>query len=153
MKRWCALGFVAAACVGAGVVYATLRNPGTVPDRLVGASSPIARAIELDVSETMKMPAMNVGTMPMPPGSMTSMKAVRSIPVPAGGTTMLAPGGYHLMLDLRRDLAAGATIPLRLHQSNSVADSNASGVRPDTVRAARPARESCPSRRRPRTVR
>jgi copper(I)-binding protein len=43
------------------------------------------------------------------------MKSVSSIPVPAHGTTPLAPGGYHLMLDLRRDLKAGETYPLRLH--------------------------------------
>jgi hypothetical protein len=43
------------------------------------------------------------------------MKPVSSIPIPAHGTTSLSPGGYHLMLDLRHDLKAGETIPLRLH--------------------------------------
>jgi copper(I)-binding protein len=60
------------------------------------------------------MPATKMGDMPMPAGSMMSTKAVSSIAVPARGVTTLAPGGYHLMLDLRRDLTAGATIPLRL---------------------------------------
>ena len=48
-------------------------------------------------------------------GSMTSMKSLRSIPIPARGTTFLKPGGYHLMLDLRRAIKAGQVIPLRLH--------------------------------------
>jgi copper(I)-binding protein len=101
---------------GDGVIYATLHNNAPVADHLIGASSPLARHIGLHQTSEMKMPgmSMSMGNMPMS-GSMTSMKSVSSIPVPAHGTTSLAPGGYHLMLDLRRDLKAGETVPLRLH--------------------------------------
>ena len=99
-----------------GVVYATLHNKAQAPDRLVGAACPLARSVGLYRTSEVKMPGMSpaMGNLPMA-GSMTSMTAVPFIPVPAGGTVTLAPGGYHLMLDLRRDLAAGETIPLRLH--------------------------------------
>jgi copper(I)-binding protein len=53
--------------------------------------------------------------MAMPMGEVMSMKPVSSIPVPAFGTTKLAPGGYHVMLDLWRSIRSGETIPLRLH--------------------------------------
>ncbi|MGD0471589.1 MAG: copper chaperone PCu(A)C [Candidatus Velthaea sp.] len=101
---------------GTGVVYATLHNNAAVADHLIGASSPLARHIGLHQTSEMKMSGMStsMGNMPMA-GSMTSMKSVPSIPVPAHGTTALAPGGYHLMLDLRSDLKAGETVPLRLH--------------------------------------
>jgi copper(I)-binding protein len=101
---------------GTGVIYATLHNNAAMADDLIGASSPLARHIGLHETSEMKMPGMStsMGNMPMT-GSMTSMKSVSSIPVPAHGTTSLAPGGYHLMLDLRRDLKAGETVPLRLH--------------------------------------
>jgi copper(I)-binding protein len=101
---------------GTGVIYATLHNNTSVPDRLIGASSPLARHIGLHETWEMKMPGMStsMGNMPLA-GSMTSMKSVSSIPIPAHGTTSLAPGGYHLMLDLRRDLKAGEAVPLRLH--------------------------------------
>jgi hypothetical protein len=44
-----------------------------------------------------------------------SMRKVDSIPVPAGGTVDLVPGGYHVMLmGLRQPLADGAKVPLTL---------------------------------------
>jgi copper(I)-binding protein len=104
---------------GTAVVYATLRNAGSTPDRLIGATSPIATHVGLHQSYETKMSGMSMGSgsmanMPMP-GGMVGMRAVSSIPIPAGGTTMLKPGGYHLMVDLRHDLKAGDSIPLRLH--------------------------------------
>jgi hypothetical protein len=102
---------------GTAVVYATIRNSAAVPDRLIGATSPLANHVGLHQSVESKMPGMsmggNMGNMPM--GSMTSMKTLSAIPVPAHGATSLAPGGYHLMLDLRHDIKAGDVIPLRLH--------------------------------------
>jgi copper(I)-binding protein len=101
---------------GTAVVYATIANHGTVADKLIGATSPVATRVELHESSETKMPGMqmSMGNMPMS-GSMMSMQPVASIPVPARGTATLAPGGYHLMLDLRHDIHAGETIPLRLH--------------------------------------
>jgi copper(I)-binding protein len=153
MKRSLALLFLAIACTGVAyagtpmlvsdvwsrpangtaVVYATLRNRASVPDRLLGATSPVATRIELHETFQTKMPAMSgmgsMGSMPMS-GSMMSMKSVSSIPVPALGTTKLTPGGYHMMLDLRRDIKAGETIPLRLHFANAGWISTTTKVRP-----------------------
>jgi copper(I)-binding protein len=100
-----------------GVVYATFHNTGPATDRLVGASSPAATHVELHESFASTMPAMSMGNMSMGNASMgtTGMKSIPWIPVPAGGTKALKPGGYHLMLDLRHDLHAGETIPLNLH--------------------------------------
>jgi len=71
---------------GTGVVYATLHNNAAVADHLIGASSPLARHIGLHQTSEMKMSGMStsMGNMPMA-GSMTSMKSVPSIPVPAHG--------------------------------------------------------------------
>jgi copper(I)-binding protein len=104
---------------GTAVVYATIHNDSAEPDRLIGATSPVATHADLHESSETKMPAMSMssgsmGNMPMN-GSMMSMKTLTAIPVPAGGTTSLKPGGYHVMLDLRHDLRAGETVPLRLH--------------------------------------
>jgi copper(I)-binding protein len=104
---------------GTAVVYATIHNDSREPDRLIGVTSPLATHVDLhQSSETkmapMSMPSDSAGDMPMD-DSMMSMKTLTAIPIPAGGTTSLKPGGYHLMLDLRHDLKAGETVPLRLH--------------------------------------
>jgi copper(I)-binding protein len=104
---------------GTAVVYATIHNDSAKPDRLIGATSPVATHADLHESSETKMPTMSMSSgsmsnMPMS-GSMMSMKTLTAIPVPAGGTTSLTPGGYHVMLDLRHDLKAGETVPLRLH--------------------------------------
>jgi copper(I)-binding protein len=54
-------------------------------------------------------------------GVMT-MAPVEAVPVPAGGSTELAPGGYHVMLfGLTQPLAEGAIVPLTLtFQSGTV---------------------------------
>lgn len=116
---------------GTAVVYATLRNSGSAPDRLVGASSPVATSVELHESSETKMPAMSksMGNMPMG-DSMMSMKSVSAIPIPAGGTASLAPGGYHLMLNLRRDLKPGETVALRLHFARAGWIATTAHVRP-----------------------
>jgi copper(I)-binding protein len=103
---------------GTAVIYATIHNASSGPDRLIGATSPLATHVDLHESAETKMPAMSMpggmGGMPMN-GSMMSRKTLTAIPIPAGGTTSLKPGGYHLMLDLRHDLMAGERVPLRLH--------------------------------------
>jgi copper(I)-binding protein len=104
---------------GTAVIYATIHNASAASDRLIGATSPVATHVDLHESSETKMSAMSMPSggmsdMPMT-GSMMSMKTLTAIPVPAGATTSLKPGGYHLMLDLRHDLRAGETVPLRLH--------------------------------------
>ena len=101
---------------GTAVIYATLHNGASAPDRLIGATSPLATNVELHESSASKMPegSVTMSNMTMPMDGM-SMKSISAIPVAAHGTTSLAPGGYHLMLDLRHDLHAGEIVPLRLH--------------------------------------
>ncbi|RSZ57462.1 copper chaperone PCu(A)C [Massilia atriviolacea] len=69
--------------------------------RLVGASSPVAGTVEMHKME-MK-------------GDQMKMAQVDAIDLPAGKAVKLASGGYHLMLiDLKRQLKAGDTVPLTL---------------------------------------
>jgi copper(I)-binding protein len=116
---------------GTAVVYGTFRNRASEPDRLVGASSPLASRVELHESAETKMPATttSMGNLPMN-DSMMSMKSLSSIPIPAHGTTSLSPGGYHLMLDLRRDIKVGDIIPLRLHFARAGWIATSAQVRP-----------------------
>ena len=68
---------------------------------LVGAASPVAGLTEI---HEMKMD-----------GGVMKMRAVRSLAVPAGKTTELKPGGYHVMLmDLKRPMTTGDTVPITL---------------------------------------
>lgn len=91
----------AAGANATGVGFLTIRNTGATPDRLLSASSPIARRVELH-SMTME-------------GAVMRMRPVETIPVPAGGTVQLAPGGLHIMLiGLTQPLAQGDRAPLTL---------------------------------------
>lgn len=84
-----------------GVGFLQLRNAGAAPVRVVGASSPVARRVEMHVT--------------MREGDVMKMRQVRSFEVPPGGTFELKPGGAHLMLvDLKRPLAKGERVPLTL---------------------------------------
>ncbi len=68
---------------------------------IVGAASPVAAVVEV---HEMKMD-----------GGVMRMSAMKSLPLPAGKTVELKPGGYHVMLmDLKKPLVAGTTFPLRL---------------------------------------
>lgn len=52
-------------------------------------------------------------------GGMMTMSPLDSLPIPAGETVKLAPGGAHAMLfDVAPTLRAGGTIPLRLSFAN-----------------------------------
>lgn len=69
--------------------------------QLVGASTPVAGTAEV---HEMKME-----------GDVMKMRAVPHLDLPAGRTTELKPGGYHIMLmDLKKPLAAGTSVPLTL---------------------------------------
>ena len=68
---------------------------------LVAAASPVAGVVEI---HEMKMDA---GVM--------KMNAIKGLAVPAGKTTELKPGGYHVMLmDLKQPLKEGETVPVTL---------------------------------------
>ena len=69
--------------------------------RLVSAASPVAGIVEI---HEMKME-----------GDVMKMKAVPGLDLPAGKMVELKPGGYHvMMMDLKRELKAGETVPVTL---------------------------------------
>jgi copper(I)-binding protein len=85
--------------VGAG--YMEIRNNGRQPDRLVAASSPIAKRVEMHISER--------------EGEVLKMRQVKSFEIPARERYELRPGGSHLMLvEITRPLQKGERIPLTL---------------------------------------
>ncbi|ROZ79044.1 copper chaperone PCu(A)C [Ramlibacter sp. WS9] len=80
---------------------AFMRLNASKPMQLVGVSTPVAGTAEV---HEMKME-----------GSIMRMRAVPHLDLPAGQTTELKPGGYHIMLlDLKQPLAAGSVVPLTL---------------------------------------
>jgi len=84
-----------------GAAYMTLRNTGAQADRLVAASTPIARTVELHTHIRY--------------GEVMRMRPVADIPVAAGQTVRLRPGGLHVMLiGLTEPLRQGAMVPLTL---------------------------------------
>lgn len=84
-----------------GAGFMTLRNTGSQPDRLLAAASPIARVVELHTH--------------VREGEVMRMRPVQDIPVPAGQTVELRPGGLHIMLiGLNAPLDQGARVPLTL---------------------------------------
>lgn len=65
-------------------------------------------------------------------GQTMKMHAVPGVDLPAGKTLHLAPGGYHIMLmDLKRQLKEGQTVPLTLVVQ-------AKGKKPQTIEVAVP---------------
>ena len=84
-----------------GAGYLTIGNRGAAADRLLSASSPAARSVELHnhIRE----------------GDVMRMREVPAIEIPAGGSVTLRPGGLHLMLiGLTGPLRQGETVPVTL---------------------------------------
>ncbi|MTH33981.1 copper chaperone PCu(A)C [Paracoccus limosus] len=82
--------------------YVTIANAGSAPDRLISASSPRAGQVRIDEmimqGEVMKMRALPDG-----------------LPIPAGETVTLQPGGYHLMfLEVPQSFTEGDTVEATL---------------------------------------
>jgi copper(I)-binding protein len=81
--------------------YLEVRNPGAQADRLVSAASPLAKRVELHVTER--------------DGEIVKMRQVKHYDIRARGGFVLAPGGAHLMLvDIVRPLKKGDRVPLKL---------------------------------------
>ncbi|HET6521858.1 MAG TPA: copper chaperone PCu(A)C [Geminicoccaceae bacterium] len=81
--------------------YLTIEATGDRPDRLVGAASPAARAVELHAH--------------VMDGGVARMRPVDAIEIDPGAPVVLQPGGLHLMvIGLGEPLAEGATLPLTL---------------------------------------
>jgi periplasmic copper chaperone A len=85
-----------------GAAYMTLDNKTNAADRLIGASSNVAAQVQIH-----EMSMLN--------GVMQMRQLANGLPVPAGGSVALKPGGYHVMLiGLKKQLTAGETFPLTL---------------------------------------
>ncbi|HXX51890.1 MAG TPA: copper chaperone PCu(A)C [Xanthobacteraceae bacterium] len=85
-----------------GAVYMTLNNKTSAADRLTGASSDVAAQVR-------------VHEMAVVDGVMQMRQLADGLPIPAGGSVTLKPGGYHVMLiGLKKPLVAGETFPLTL---------------------------------------
>lgn len=81
--------------------YLVLRNATGEADALVAVAAAVSDTAEIH-------------TVTMTDGVMR-MRAVDSVPLPAGGEAVLEPGGYHVMLiGLRGPLVEGDTVALRL---------------------------------------
>ncbi len=84
-----------------GAAYLTIVNRGAEADRLLGASSPIAKSVMLH--ETIKN------------GDILRMRPVKELAIPPGEAVVLEPGGRHLMLmGLVTPLEHGVAVPLTL---------------------------------------
>jgi periplasmic copper chaperone A len=93
--------WVRATVPGQGGSGAFMTLTARTATRLVGVSSPVAGIAEV---HEMKMD-----------GNVMKMGPVAGIDLPAGKAVELKSGGYHVMLmDLKRTLASGASVPLAL---------------------------------------
>lgn len=121
-----------------GAIYASIRG-GSETDRLLSASVPTGVAGTTEIHETVEEDDRADSDHHDGPagdgdghghgegaghadheahghdhGNM-SMRPVKDVPVPAGETVNLEPGGIHIMLmDLKRPLKAGEAVPLTL---------------------------------------
>ena len=81
--------------------YLEIRNSGSRPDRVIGASTPEAERVELHIMSTA--------------GGVMKMREMPDFEVPARQRLVLQPGGSHLMIvGPRRPFAKGDRIPLTL---------------------------------------
>jgi periplasmic copper chaperone A len=82
-----------------GAAYVTIQSP--TADRLVSASTPVAKKAEL---HTMSMQGM-----------VMKMRPISGVDIPAGQPVSLKPGGEHIMLmGLNQPLREGQSFPLTL---------------------------------------
>lgn len=83
----------------AGAAYVTLTNRGGGADTLLSAASPVAETVELHTH--------------IMDGNIMQMRQVENIPLPAGETVTLQPGGLHVMLiGLKEPLTEGKAFPV-----------------------------------------
>jgi periplasmic copper chaperone A len=85
-----------------GAVFMTLDNKSGTPDRLTGASSDVANKLQIH-----EMKVEN--------GVMQMREIPDGLSIPAGGSVVLKPGSYHVMLiGLKKPLTAGEKFPVTL---------------------------------------
>lgn len=84
-----------------GAIYLTIKNGGTEGDRLVGASTPAAAQVQLHTE--------------INDNGVMKMRPISAIDLKPGTTTVLKPGGMHVMLiGLNQPLKEGQSFPLTL---------------------------------------
>lgn len=84
-----------------GGAYLMIANTGAAGDRLVAAAADVAERVEIHTH--------------LNDNGVMRMRKVEGVDVPAGGTVMLKPGGYHIMfLGLNKPLVKGGSFPLTL---------------------------------------
>ncbi len=84
-----------------GVLYLEITNNGTADDALVGVTTPAAG-----------MPMLHETVVT---DGVASMPHAASVPVPAGQTVALSPGGFHgMLMGLTATLTEGETFPVTL---------------------------------------
>ena len=89
-----------------GVFYVEITNNGSTDDALIGIATPAAG-----------MPMLHETVVT---DGVASMPHAMSIPVPAGQTVELAPGGYHgMLMGLTTTLAEGDSFPVTLSFQNA----------------------------------
>lgn len=82
--------------------YVTIANHGSQDDRLIAARSPQAGEVQIH-EMTMQGDVMKMRELP------------DGLPIPAGGTVELKPGGYHLMfMQVAKPFAEGETVETTL---------------------------------------
>lgn len=86
-----------------GAAYMTIENTGKAADKLIGATSPVAKSVEM---HTMSMD-----------GNVMKMREVSGIELKPSDKIVLKPGdGYHFMLTaLNKPLKVGEKFPLTLN--------------------------------------
>jgi copper(I)-binding protein len=80
--------------------YMTIRNKSAQPERLVGASSPVAAKVQTHIH--------------IKDGEILRMREVKGYDIPAKGTFELKPGGAHLMFVDVKPLKEGDKVPVTL---------------------------------------
>lgn len=85
-----------------GAAYFLIQNHSDAPDELTGASSDIARAVEVHESKM--------------DGDVMQMQHVMTVPVNGNTSLEFTPGGLHVMfVGLKRDLTTGDQVQVTLH--------------------------------------
>jgi periplasmic copper chaperone A len=83
------------------VGYMEIRNNGKQPDRLIAASTPVAKRVEMHITQR--------------EGEVMRMRQVQGFDIPARERVALRSGGSHLMLvDITQPLKKGERFPMRL---------------------------------------